>query len=236
MVPVKITRPIDNWQRFASLVEEYSGQNWIYRGVPDSSFKLIPKIGRPESRKNPDNEELEVYSVKEEKRLFEEFKRTAHPYFSKNLNSDIELLAVAQHHGLPTRLLDWTESPLVAAYFACEDSGTRPNTPAIYAVRDLPVLKEVIDPFDVNEMSIYRPPHISPRIPAQRAVFTIHPEPSLNVFKPPYFQKWELTNKGKTGFWLKQILDSCAINRAALFPDLDGLAEYMSWRYKWGKI
>jgi hypothetical protein len=233
---IEATEAVKNWGKFASLIESYSDQPWIYRGVPDSSFQLLPKIGRQESRKNPADGTPARYSAEDEQKLAREFERTAQPYFSRSMDNSLELLAVAQHHGLATRLLDWTENPLVAAFFACERSGTMRNPPAIYAVCDLPVLGGTEDPFKLDELSVYRPPHISPRIPAQRAVFTVHPTPSEDEFKAPQLRKWELTGKGRDVFWLKQILDSSAINRAALFPDLDGLADYMNWRYKWGKI
>lgn len=233
---IRVKRPVDSWDRLAELVEYYAKGNWIFRGITDSSYKLIPKIGRKEARKDPITGEPRPYSLEDEIKMVDEFARQARPYFSQQPRNRLELLAVAQHHGLPTRLLDWTESLLVASYFAAEKAGTGLRESAIFAVRDLPVLKGDEDPFTgVGEVSIYRPPHISPRIPAQRAVFTVHPNPHLEPFEPEQVEELLLA-KGRQTFWLKEILDACAINRAALFPDLDGLANYMGWRYKWGKL
>ena len=56
-----------------------------------------------------------------EEHILRNFIRYSRPYFETPQVNEWELLVAAQHHGLPTRLLDWTYSPLVAAHFATLD-------------------------------------------------------------------------------------------------------------------
>ena len=232
---IKVLRPVKSWKALAEQVEQYAGSQWIFRGVPDETFDLVPKIARPGTRKSRDGGALLPYSLDEEKKMFGEFERIARPHFTHEPKSDLECLAIAQHHGLPTRLLDWTESLFVAAFFALEEAGGK-NPPAIYAIRNLPVLRGAEDPFnDIEEISIYRPPHISPRIPAQRSLFTVHPRPDDPPLAPPRVDKL-IFPRAPEAFEFKERLDDCAINRASLFPDLDGLGQYTFWRHKWGKL
>ncbi|MEJ0097303.1 MAG: FRG domain-containing protein [Bauldia sp.] len=113
----------EQWQSFLSFVERHGSAHWLFRGVADASTHLlIPKIGREPLR----------YSRAIEQVLFANFKRRASQFVSTIGLTDWDLLALAQHHGLPTRLLDWTKNPLVAAYFAV--SGKRSDTVArVYA-------------------------------------------------------------------------------------------------------
>ena len=91
-----------------------NGISSIFRGLPDRSYELVPSIGRKEFTG-------ESTLKGAERRMLQLFKESALPYLSFSPRDDWEWLALAQHHGLPTRLLDWTTNPLVAVYFAvCE--------------------------------------------------------------------------------------------------------------------
>jgi len=191
----------------------------------------MPKAGRVgtyagAARKKP-------YSAADERAALEAFKRQARPYLGHTPASDLEWLAIAQHHGMSTRLLDSTESLLVAAYFAVAEAGTNGDG-QIYTVRDLRLVTKAEEksPLTARGVGVFLPPHISPRIPAQRSVFTLHPNPTV-PFDPSGLVEWRISQAACGR--IKTVLDSCAINEASLFPDIDGLSRYLGWRYKWGK-
>jgi len=224
--------PICSWADLASLIEQCSDTKFIFRGEPNASYTLKPRAGRFDTRPGAP---LKVpYDRVKEEEAFELFKRQARPYIGHTPASNLEWLAIAQHHDMPTRLLDWTESLLVAAYFATERAGTLGDA-VIYAVRGLrrvPKSQEDL-PFRLRTAGVYRPPPITPRIPAQRSVFTIHPDPT-SEFQPKGLTRWVISANACAK--IKRILDACAINESSLFPDLVGLSRYVAWRYKWGKF
>lgn len=88
---------------------EYSDAEYVYRGMTDYSWELIPSIAR--GMQGTDSLENQMVSEMITLRP-EEF----------NTLSNFDLLAKLQHFGIPTRLLDFSSNPLVALFFACKDS------------------------------------------------------------------------------------------------------------------
>src|ERR1700733_12232794 len=80
-----------------------------YRGQADAGWKLVPAIGRV------------LEHLKAELTLIKLFKQNARPHLREYPNTEWEWVFLMQHHRAPTRLLDWSESPLVGLYFALWD-------------------------------------------------------------------------------------------------------------------
>ena len=225
-------RVVGSWADLCKLVEVSDRKRWLFRGESKSDRDLRPTVGRVggatgSGRKEP-------YSAEHEQTVLRLFKRQARPYLTHTPENDTEWLAIAQHHGLPTRLLDWSESVFVAAYFAVKNAGTK-GPGVIYVNRDIPEMtaSQERQPFAVRKVLLYRPPHISARIPAQSSVFTIHPEPDQNLTWQRV-ARW--TIEPQACWKIKRALDGCAINESTLFPGLDGLARHLGWLYKWSNL
>lgn len=99
------------------LKETTNGGLVWFRGQDSSEWKLVPGIARPGG-----NIEAELTTIKR-------FKQSAAPYLSQRPNDEWEWIFLMQHHRAPTRILDWSESPLVALYFATRDENhdTKPS-------------------------------------------------------------------------------------------------------------
>src|ERR1700733_10672187 len=97
---------------------------WVFRGVSSAEFKLEPGIERCAVRTPLKWPALEID-------ISEDFKSRANLYLAPPSGGELGWLALMQHYGIPTRLLDFTFSPFVGLYFAVKPSGraSRQETP-----------------------------------------------------------------------------------------------------------
>ncbi|MBL7131667.1 MAG: FRG domain-containing protein [Candidatus Omnitrophica bacterium] len=205
----------------------------LFRGQAEDR-PLLPKIARAQYKwKNN--------ILKTECAMFEEFKRKSRPYLNFKPESDWDWLALAQHYGLVTRLLDWTKNPLAALWFLVADPKKLYKEYGIIWM--FPVTEEnIVDasdklsPFECDSTKVFQPNHITKRIVAQDGWFTVH----KYVKSGRKFLRFETLKKYRKLLTkimipyesfdkIRNQLNQCGINSASIFPDLDGLCSHIVW-------
>ena len=222
------------WRNLLKWADAHDGGSYLFRGQGDAS-PVVPKIARPEYG----------YSLSRELDLFASFKSRARPFLDVAVATDWEWMALAQHHGAPTRLTDWTTSPLVSAWFAVS-SHPHDQDAMLYA---LEIERSDLSRIDtsngkVSNGSRFEGPleptkgvylietsPVSSRITTQRGLFALHgdPEVPLNI---PTAQQFTIPKAARD--IVRNKLLGFGIEASHIFPDLDGLCKSMDWRMRAG--
>jgi hypothetical protein len=110
---------IKTWSDYLEVVQQHAGATNVFRGENKDSFELKPSVGRERASKRSHSEIME-------KQLLENFSQKIALLVETNRLDDWDTMAFAQHVGVPTRLLDWSLSPLVALFLHRPTSEVQP--------------------------------------------------------------------------------------------------------------
>lgn len=242
---------IGTWRELAATLESLDG--WAFRGEKSSQWDLLTSLSRRLKLYAPD---AASWRLREE-RAIRIFRRKAHNYIpdQQAQADDLRLLAIMQHHGAPTRLLDFTKSPFVATFFALENATAEAalfalDTPRLWnaaPVFDASLTRELIDPRRPGNFDRYFAPNTTPvlwfgepaemdrRLIAQSGLFVVPGvlhlplDDILGHYDPSGDLLLKIVLQPGIREEAMRALYRMNITYATLFPDLDGMAKSLAY-------
>lgn len=235
---------------FFHIIEQQPGDfRHLFRGQADSDWPLVPSIYRtqPIVVGGSPEEAFNDY----ESRGIHRFFREGLPYLPVIERNQTNDRILAQHFGVPTRLLDWSHDPLVAMFFAVENRKVDKDAAVFMLLPDAHVSPEFFKNFGSYQAFEIAPPAIDRRIPAQKSAFTLHPYGDPKQPFVPIDQRADMgaqitDRQGKVvrGFAkiviskeIRQLirgrLFQMGIDRRNLFPGLDGVGAHVADSTNW---
>ncbi len=245
---------LESWEAFLGLVTSPPYSNWAFRGERDERWPLYSSLSRY----------LQNFGVaqpawpQQEARILRIFKRKAHQFLGQppDWDDDFQWLALMQHHGAPTRLIDFTWSPYVAAFFALERTladgvvwamnparidSTRAPKPTRMDPRPKGNFPKYFINGDHHFIWLGEPHIMNRRLIAQSGTFVVP-----GVLDVPIEEM--LSDRDQENILAKIVLTNPVretgmrelyrmnITYSTLFPDLDGLARSMAYEleFHWG--
>lgn len=242
----------ETWNELINIVKELRGnvknpdQLW-FRGQNNASCILLPGLLRYSNGFN------------KEQYIFQKFRQLSHKVFPRR-NNDWETLFDMQHYGIPTRLLDWSETLGIAMFFAAA-LNVRFNLPtdaAIFlldpialneysGIHKIPIIPDDKEfayrdiywekkPFAPNYPIAIEPLFLNDRMLAQKGMFTIHGDntSAIEILCEKAVKKIVLAKEGLPE--IVEFLDTMNINEYTVYPDMSGIVDYIkrASELKWG--
>jgi hypothetical protein len=221
----------------------YTGDLW-YRGQGNTIWPLSPGL-------------LRVSGAPSENNFLTKFKQSAAMLIDRHPKDSFDWMFLMQHYGVPTRLLDWSESPLTALYFAVADKLTDDVDAALWSLKPTELnriarvdLDEILS-FDDDELKSYSLETLrqnprnkltplatiatrnNPRIQAQLGVFTIHhldQRPIEDFCTKNEVLKYIIPKDSKEV--IRNELKLLGISKFTLFPELASIGEILNGTFR----